>query len=268
MVGFKNIVIPLFSENNFELPFSKVVELVNGGETVIHLIILSYKYDEKNSLQIGLERAKQLKYANEILSDKIKIIANAFYDDNDNTNLKKYIVDNKIDLLILLKKKSNNIFSLHNWFRNHSININNMQCKILFITKSCIKHTIKTILIPVNKSNCTKANLDFFISVAAQYKAQIHLVAMFERDKKNNNVLDRFYQTYKLMLLYGLDVHYQVIPFAFGKQYILRYAYKHKIDLLIMDQERKTFFSEFFDKPMQDFINPFSNYPLHLLLTQ
>lgn len=280
MVPFKNILIPVDSVYNSQIALDKAMELADTLETTIHLvsvirfdtlwqrlfyteaIVKQQRYFAKRK-QLAEKKITTLKEKIKLLSPNTVVTSTVMIETATTDNLIKYAQQHEIDLVISTNQKASKGFSL---FRKdvgeHLARKGNVA--VLTVTKGCLNHPIKSILLPVT-SFVPERKIQMALAFAKKFNAHIHLVTLLDN---NNDVtakirIDAFYLTYKILTEYGQSPQYKILQGSDTDAALLHYADQIKADMILVNPEKNTRIPGFIRSKITDMLTPLS--ALHVL---
>lgn len=280
MVPFKNILIPVDSVYNSQIALEKAMELGDALETTIHLvsvirfdtlwqrlfyteaIVKQQRYFAKRKL-IAEKKIDTLKDKIKLLSPNIVVKSAIMIETVTTENLIKYTQQNGVDLVISTNQKASKGFSLFRKDVGEEL-ARKGNVAVLTVTKGCLNHPIKSILLPVT-SFVPERKIQMALAFAKKFNAHIHLVTLLDN---NNDVtakirIDAFYLTYKILTEYGHSPQYKILQGSDNDAALLHYADQIKADMILVNPDKKKRLPGFIQSKITDMLNPLS--ALHVL---
>lgn len=279
MIPYKNILIPVDSLHQAQIAIEKALELSEPSETAIHLVNV-IRFDSWWQRLLYTEAiVKQQRYFNKrkaIAEQKIELVKNKILQLSPSTivktsimietaitdNLVKYTQNHEIDLVINTSRSSGSGF---NWFKKEWSEelARKASVAVLTVTKGCLNHPIKSILLPV-KSFVPERKIQAALAYAKRFNAHIHLVTLLDNNDSNAKIrVDAFYLTYKILSEYGHAPQYKILQGADSDAALLRYADQIKADMILINPEKKNRIPRIMKQQLTDMLNPLS--ALHIL---
>lgn len=279
MIPYKNILIPVDSLHQAQIAAEKALEFSDPAETCIHLVSV-IRFDSLwQRLLYTQAFAKQQKYFNKrkaIAERKTETAKNRILQIAPSTivktgimietaisdNLVKYTLQEKIDLVINTTKSARTGF---NWFKKDWSEelAKKASVAVLTVTKGCLNHPIKSILLPV-KSFVPERKIQVALAYAKRFNAHIHLVTLLDNNDSTAKIrVDAFYLTYKILSEYGHAPQYKILQGADSDAALLRYADQIKADMILINPEKKNRIPGIMKQKLTDMLNPLS--ALHIL---
>ncbi|MEN9299874.1 MAG: hypothetical protein RLZZ429_2187 [Bacteroidota bacterium] len=279
MIPYKNILIPIDSLHSAQVAAEKALELSDPAETCIHLVSV-IRFDSLWQRLLYTEAiVKQQRYfikrkalaekKNEAIKTRITQIApstivktSVIIETAISDHLIKYTLTHQIDLVINTQKKTGTGF---NWFKKDWSEelARKASVAVLTVTKGCLNHPIKSILLPV-KSFVPERKIQVALAYAKRYNAHIHLVTLLDNNDSTAKIrVDAFYLTYKILSEYGHAPQYKILQGADSDAALLRYADQIKADMILVNPDKKKRIPGLMRQTITDMLNPLS--ALHIL---
>ncbi len=279
MATFKNILIPVDSLYNAQIAAEKALELSDSAETTLFLVAtirfdsfpqkLLYTsipfqkrtYLERKHAFLG-KKLETLRERIQKMSSLTKTVTIIITETTISDNLLRYAQEQQIDLVIATKEKHRSGFS---FFRKDITEdlARKASLAVLTVTKGCLNHPIKTIVLPVT-SFVPERKIEMAIAFARQFNAYIHLITMLDNNDITTKIrIDAFYLTYKILSESGHSPHYKILYGSDSDAALVRYANQVKADMILVNPEKKKILPIFFQGKITDMIQPFS--ALHIL---
>ncbi|TDO27969.1 universal stress protein [Sediminibacterium goheungense] len=279
MATFKNILIPVDSLYNAQIAAEKALELADSADTTLFLVAtirfdsLSQKllytsipFQKKTYLErkeaFILKKLEALKERIHRISSLTKTETMIITETTISDNLLLYAQDKNIDLVIATKEKYRQGFS---FFRKDIAEdlARKANLAVLTVTKGCLNHPIKTIVLPVT-SFVPERKIEMALAFARQFNAHIHLITMLDNNDISTKIrIDAFYLTYKILAESGHSPQYKILHGSDSDSALVRYANQVKADMILVNPEKKKILPVFFHGKITDMIQPFS--ALHIL---
>lgn len=279
MATFKNILIPVESLYNAQIAAEKALELSDSAQTTLFLVatirfdsfwqkllytdIISQRQTHLNKKKtLAIKKLDTLKKRITAVSVQIKTESIVIIETAISDNLLRYAQQHEIDLVIATNQKHRKGFS---FFRKDIAEdlARKANLAVLTVTKGCLNHPIKTIVLPVT-SFVPERKIDMALSFAKQFNAHIHLVTMLDNNDINTKIrIDSFYLTYKILTEMGHSPQYKILHGSDSDSALVRYANQVKADMILVNPEKKKILTGFFQGNITDMIQPFS--ALHIL---
>lgn len=282
---FRNILIPLDGTDNDRITVQKAIELYDPDSCIFHLLFIIRGYRVSGLFKIWNkhffngdgkiinEKAfaeKRLTEINSLVMAKFpqcQVIMNLIFSNRIFSNaLTNYISQNMIDIIIVCNNKSRNVLSFLTEIQ-YDLIAKRTGCVLMKVTNGCLKHPIKSILLPV--TNCVPIRkIRIAIEFAKRYQGHIYLVSFLGlNDSESKIKIDIFYDTYKLLRECGYTPHYKILMGEVSEQMLIEYACKVKADLVLLNPVSHDLipFSSFFKRPEFE-LSPLS--ALHVMMLQ
>ncbi len=279
MIPYKNILIPIDSLHHAQVAAEKALELSDPHETCIHLVSVIRFNSFWQRLLYTEAIVKQQRYftkrkaladkKNEAVKTRIAQIApstivksSIVIETAVSDNLIRYTMNHEIDLVINTQRKT---VSRFNWFKKDWSEelARKASVAVLTVTKGCLNHPIKSILLPV-KSFVPERKIQVALAYAKRYNAHIHLVTLLDNNDSSAKIrVDAFYLTYKILSEYGHAPQYKILQGADSDAALLRYADQIKADMILVNPEKKKRMPGLMHQKITDMLNPLS--ALHIL---
>lgn len=280
---FKNILIPVEDAENDEVAVQKALEIYEPGATNFYLLFIVRRKGLANFLNVektnivaddnitikekalAEEKLREIKNMVTAKAPECIIITKViFYNHIFSYVLTDYISQNSIDLIIVFTKKIRHFFSFLTEIDYNKI-AKQCGCVVMSVTYGCLKHPIKSILLPVN-SFVPERKIKIAIAFAKKYNGHIHLVTFLEgSDSESKKKIDIFYATYKLLKQCGYTPQYKILTGDDSEEMLMQYAHKVNADLVLLNPRKNNFISNFINKPITD-LYPLS--ALHVMMLQ
>ncbi len=279
MATFKNILIPVDSLYNAQIAAEKALELADSSETTLFLVATirfdsfpqkllynSIPFQKKSYLErkqaFLRKKLETLKERIQKISSLTKTVTIIITETTISDNLLRYAQEQQIDLVIATKEKNRSGFS---FFRKDITEdlARKASLAVLTVTKGCLNHPIKTIVLPVT-SFVPERKIEMALAFARQFNAHIHLITMLDNNDITTKIrIDAFYLTYKILSESGHSPQYKILHGSDSDAALVRYANQVKADMILVNPEKKKILPVFFQGKITDMIQPFS--ALHIL---
>ncbi|BFG69735.1 hypothetical protein KACHI17_06160 [Sediminibacterium sp. KACHI17] len=279
MIPYKNILIPIDSLHQAQVAAEKALELSDPGETCIHLVsVIRFRsfwqriFYTENFIRKQRYFAKRNTLAErkiEAIKTKIATVSplsivktSVIIETAVSDQLIKYTAQHNIDLVINTHKSSRSGF---HWFKKDWSEelARKASVAVLTVTKGCLNHPIKSILLPV-KSFVPERKIQVALAYAKRYNAHIHLVTLLDNNDSDAKIrVDAFYLTYKILSEYGHPPQYKILQGADSDAALLRYADQIKADMILVNPDKKQRIPGIMRQRITDMLNPIS--ALHIL---
>lgn len=279
MIPYKKILIPIDSLHQGQVAAEKALELSDPSETCIHLVSVPrfqsfwQQFFYTNAI---IKKQRYFIKRNVLTERKIEAIKTKILEACPQTVVKtgiivetgisdqliKYTLEHNIDLVINTHKSANSGFS---WFRKDWSEelARKASVAVLTVTKGCLNHPIKSILLPV-KSFVPERKIQVALAYAKRYNAHIHLVTLLDNNDSDAKIrVDAFYLTYKILSEYGHPPQYKILQGADSDAALLRYADQIKADMILVNPNKKLRIPGIMRQKITDMLNPIS--ALHIL---
>lgn len=245
MVPFKNILIPVDTQEHLLMAVEKAVELCAPVHSHIHLISpvpspattwerfwekLAPGKQSQKAVTAGALSVEGWNAMRELLL--IRYPGHPFLFNTAPHRLLeqeclRYIGQQAIDLVIAPHAAQKKLIRLI---------AANAGTPILTIAPGSLSHPVRSILLPVY-SFMPEIRIQASLEFARKYNAQIHLVTVLnDNESHSKERVDAFYLTYKLLAEYGYSPHYKILQGRNSTESLLRYANHVKADLIFADQ--------------------------------
>ena len=260
VILYKTILIPVTLETDEFVALKKAIELSDENEEInIHFIRCISKKSwlhfrkrvaftsTKNSLlQSTKERSLNPSIYTDFLKDfpRLHVYSATIEIKKNNKELLNYINEHKIDLLILCEKSRHSYDLSISGIQIHKIT-RLSSCAILNIPFQCLNHNIRSILIPVD-TIIPEMKMKLAISFAKKNKALINLVTNLDKPETNDSKkkIEIFYKTYKWLKECGYHPSYKIFERPITNEFLIAYAIRQQVDLLLLDPPKKSIFSQ------------------------
>ncbi|MBL0882056.1 MAG: hypothetical protein IBJ16_01690 [Chitinophagaceae bacterium] len=257
----------------------KALELSDPGETCIHLVsVIRFQSFLQRIFftKIFLKKQGYFTKRNIVAERKIEAIKIKIATNSPDTIVKtkiivetalsdqliKYTIQHDIDLVINTNKTSRSGF---NWFKKDWSEelARKASVAVLTVTKGCLNHPIKSILLPV-KSFVPERKIQVALAYAKKFNAHIHLVTLLDNNDSTAKIrVDAFYLTYKILSEYGHPPQYKILQGSDSDVTLLRYADQIKADMILVNPNKKQRIPGMMRQKITDMLNPIS--ALHIL---
>ena len=279
MIPYKNILIPIDSVHQAQVAAEKALELSDPSETCIHLVsviqlqsfwqrifytksfIQKQQYFTKRSA-IAARKIEAIKATIANISPHTVVKTSIIIEIAISDQLIKYAVQHDIDLVVNTHKSTR---SGLNWLKKDWSEelARKASVAVLTVTKGCLNHPIKSILLPV-KSFVPERKIQVALAYAKKFNAHIHLVTLLDNNDSTAKIkVDAFYLTYKILSEYGHPPQYKILQGADSDAALLRYADQIKADMILVNPHKKKRIPGIMRQKMADMLNPIS--ALHIL---
>mgnify|MGYP001627504590 CR=1 FL=1 len=279
MIPYKNILIPIDSLHQAQVAAEKALELSDPGETCIHLVsVIQFQSFWQRILYTKalVQRQRYFTKRNTLAERKIEAIKTKIAVISPQTIIKtciiietamsdqliKYTMQHDIDLVVNTHKSAGSSWS---WFKKDWSEelARKASVAVLTVTKGCLNHPIKSILLPV-KSFVPERKIQVALAYAKKFNAHIHLVTLLDNNDSTAKIkVDAFYLTYKILSEYGHPPQYKILQGADSDAALLRYADQIKADMILVNPNKKKRIPGIMRQKMTDMLNPIS--ALHIL---
>lgn len=279
MIPYKNILIPIDSVHQAQVAAEKALDLSDPSETCIHLVsviqlqsfwqrifytksfIQKQQYFTKRSA-IAARKIEAIKATIANISPHTVVKTSIIIEIAISDQLIKYAVQHDIDLVVNTHKSTR---SGLNWLKKDWSEelARKASVAVLTVTKGCLNHPIKSILLPV-KSFVPERKIQVALAYAKKFNAHIHLVTLLDNNDSTAKIkVDAFYLTYKILSEYGHPPQYKILQGADSDAALLRYADQIKADMILVNPHKKKRIPGIMRQKMADMLNPIS--ALHIL---
>lgn len=279
MIPYKNILIPIDSVHQAQVAAEKALELSDPSETCIHLVsviqlqsfwqrifytksfIQKQQYFTKRSA-IAARKIEAIKATIANISPHTVVKTSIIIEIAISDQLIKYAVQHDIDLVVNTHKSTR---SGLNWLKKDWSEelARKASVAVLTVTKGCLNHPIKSILLPV-KSFVPERKIQVALAYAKKFNAHIHLVTLLDNNDSTAKIkVDAFYLTYKILSEYGHPPQYKILQGADSDAALLRYADQIKADMILVNPHKKKRIPGIMRQKIADMLNPIS--ALHIL---
>lgn len=279
MATFNNILIPVDSLYNAQIAAEKALELSDSAQTTLFLVAiirLDSFWQKLFYTDIITQRLPHINKKKALARKKIEALQNRIAAISPHTpvettvitetaisdNLMRYTLQHEIDLVIATNQQHRSGFS---FFRKDITAdlARKANLAVLTVTKSCLNHPIKTIVLPVT-SFVPERKIHMALTFSKKFNAHIHLVTMLDSNDVNTKIrVDAFYLTYKILSELGHSPQYKILHGSDSDMALVRYANQVKADMILVNPEKKKILPGFFQGKITDMIQPFS--ALHIL---
>ena len=279
MIPYKNILIPIDSLHQAQVAAEKALELSDPSETCIHLVCairFNSFWERFFYTKTFVKKQRYFTKRNTIAERNIGAIKNKIAELSPQTIIKtkiiietamsdqliKYTIEHNIDLVVNTHRSSG---SKLNWFKKDWSEelARKASVAVLTVTKGCLNHPIKSILLPV-KSFVPERKIQVALAYAKKFNAHIHLVTLLDNNDSTAKIkVDAFYLTYKILSEYGHPPQYKILQGADSDAALLRYADQIKADMILVNPNKKQRIPGVMRQRMTDMLNPIS--ALHIL---
>lgn len=280
MIPYKNILIPIDSLHQAQVAAEKALELSDPGETCIHIVsVIRFQsfFQRIFYTEAFIKKQQYFTKRNALAEKKIEAIKNKIAEASPQTVVKaciivetaissdqliRYTLEHDIDLVVNTHKS---VRTGINWFRKDWSEelARKASVAVLTVTKGCLNHPIKSILLPV-KSYVPERKIQVALAYAKRYNAHIHLVTLLDNNDTNAKIrVDAFYLTYKILSEYGHPPQYKILQGADSDAALLRYADQIKADMILVNPDKKQRIPGIMRQKITDMLSPIS--ALHIL---
>lgn len=274
---FKNILIPVDSLYNAQIAVDKALELSEAGETTIYLVaIIKYESFWHKLIYTNTQKQPRLNRKKELARKKLETLREKIYDvvpqilvktiviaeTTISNNLLRFVQEQEIDLVIATNQQQKTGFSFFrkNIHEDLSVKAN---LAVLTVTKGCLNHPIKSIVLPVT-SFVPERKIHMALAFSKKFNAHIHLVTILDSNDVNTKIrIDAFYLTYKILSELGHSPQYKILHGNDSDMSLVRYANQVKADMILVNPEKKKMIPGFFQGKITDMMQPLS--ALHIL---
>lgn len=279
MIPYKNILIPIDSLHQAQVAAEKALELSDPIHTCIHLVsVIQFQsfwqrffytnalvqkqryFTKKNTLAERKIEAIKTKIA--AISPQTIVKTSIIIETAMSDQLIKYTMQHDIDLVVNTHKSSGSgwVWFKKDWSEELA---RKASVAVLTVTKGCLNHPIKSILLPV-KSFVPERKIQVALAYAKKFNAHIHLVTLLDNNDSTAKIkVDAFYLTYKILSEYGHPPQYKILQGADSDAALLRYADQIKADMILVNPNKKKRIPGIMRQKMTDMLNPIS--ALHIL---
>lgn len=272
MLPFKNILIHEDFTESSNVAIAKVMEMYNPYTTQIHLVHV-YKYNPIFSLDWAGFATSVTTFSKEDADQNLRLKVNQICteyngcrvtgilletDETVTKSLSRYILDYNIDLVIT-NRESEPLGLFENSALDTYELTQNTNCAVLSLTAECLKHSIRSILLPVS-SFIPERKIKTAIAMSKQFKACIHLMGMsFVSSPENKENMSAFYNTYKMFRECGYEPLYKIVNATGKPSDIYNYATEIKADIVLADPEKQNGFLKWIGKWFNKASQPLSS---------
>ena len=272
-------MIPVDSLYNAQIAAEKALELSDSSETVLYFVsvirfgsfwqkllytngLLSRQNYLKKKKLLARKKNQTLRERISSISPHIRIETTVITETAGSNVLLDYAQENRIDLVVSTSQKNHSGFS---FFRSNATDdlARKANLAVLTVTKGCLNHPIKTILLPVT-SFVPERKIHMALAFSKKFNAHIHLITMLDSNDVNTKIrVDAFYLTYKILSEMGHSPQYKILHGNDSDMALVRYANQVKADLILVNPDKKKILPVFFQGGITDMIQPLS--ALHIL---
>nr|WP_294993767.1 universal stress protein [uncultured Sediminibacterium sp.] len=277
MVPFKNILIPVDSLYNAQIAVDKALELSEAGETTVYLVaIIKYESFWHKLIYTNTQKQPRLNRKKELARKKLETLRDKIYDlvpqivvktiviteTTISNNLLRFVQEQEIDLVIATNQHQKTGFSFFRKSIHEDLSVK-ANLAVLTVTKGCLNHPIKSIVLPVT-SFVPERKIHMALAFSKKFNAHIHLVTILDSNDVNTKIrIDAFYLTYKILSELGHSPQYKILHGNDSDMSLVRYANQVKADMILVNPEKKKMIPGFFQGKITDMMQPLS--ALHIL---
>ncbi|MFW2475273.1 MAG: universal stress protein [Sediminibacterium sp.] len=277
MVPFKNILIPVDSLYNAQIAVDKALELSEAGETTVYLVaIIKYESFWHKLIYTNTQKQPRLNRKKELARKKLETLRDKIYDlvpqivvktiviteTTISNNLLRFVQEQEIDLVIATNQQQKTGFSFFRKSIHEDLSVK-ANLAVLTVTKGCLNHPIKSIVLPVT-SFVPERKIHMALAFSKKFNAHIHLVTILDSNDVNTKIrIDAFYLTYKILSELGHSPQYKILHGNDSDMSLVRYANQVKADMILVNPEKKKMIPGFFQGKITDMMQPLS--ALHIL---
>ncbi|NCT92900.1 MAG: universal stress protein [Chitinophagaceae bacterium] len=280
MTLFKNILIPVESVPQTQLALDKALELCDTAETTLHLVavlrnesvwerLFNNELITPDNLRFR-KRRKQAERRLETLRGRLLtqvpdavVTTTVILYSPLTDHITSFIRRHQIDLAIVGRQRSRKRWL--DWLGGHPNDdiTDKGNVPVLSVTPGCLKHSIKSILLPVH-SFVPERKIEMALSFARKFHAHIHLVTVIDSNNTESKIkVDAFYLTYKILAECGHSPQYKILQGEDSHDTLMRYADQIKVDLILLNPEKKSVWPLRMSTERSHPVNPLSG--LHIL---
>lgn len=277
MVPFKNILIPVDSLYNAQIAVDKALELSEAGETTVYLVaIIKYESFWHKLIYTNTQKQPRLNRKKELARKKLETLRDKIYElvpqilvktiviteTTISNNLLRFVQEQEIDLVIATNQQQKTGFSFFRKSIHEDLSVK-ANLAVLTVTKGCLNHPIKSIVLPVT-SFVPERKIHMALAFSKKFNAHIHLVTILDSNDVNTKIrIDAFYLTYKILSELGHSPQYKILHGNDSDMSLVRYANQVKADMILVNPEKKKMIPGFFQGKITDMMQPLS--ALHIL---
>ncbi len=272
MVPFKNILIPVDSLYNAQIAVDKALELSEAGETTVYLVaIIKYESFWHKLIYTNTQKQPRLNRKKELARKKLETLRDKIYDlvpqivvktiviteTTISNNLLRFVQEQEIDLVIATNQQQKTGFSFFRKSIHEDLSVK-ANLAVLTVTKGCLNHPIKSIVLPVT-SFVPERKIHMALAFSKKFNAHIHLVTILDSNDVNTKIrIDAFYLTYKILSELGHSPQYKILHGNDSDMSLVRYANQVKADMILVNPEKKKMIPGFFQGKITDMMQPLS----------
>lgn len=274
---FKNILIPVDSLYNAQIAVDKALELSEAGETTVYLVaIIKYESFWHKLIYTNTQKQPRLNRKKELARKKLETLRDKIYElvpqilvktiviteTTISNNLLRFVQEQEIDLVIATNQQQKTGFSFFRKSIHEDLSVK-ANLAVLTVTKGCLNHPIKSIVLPVT-SFVPERKIHMALAFSKKFNAHIHLVTILDSNDVNTKIrIDAFYLTYKILSELGHSPQYKILHGNDSDISLVRYANQVKADMILVNPEKKKMIPGFFQGKITDMMQPLS--ALHIL---
>lgn len=274
---FKNILIPVDSLYNAQIAVDKALELSEAGETTVYLVaIIKYESFWHKLIYTNTQKQPRLNRKKELARKKLETLRDKIYElvpqilvktiviteTTISNNLLRFVQEQEIDLVIATNQQQKTGFSFFRKSIHEDLSVK-ANLAVLTVTKGCLNHPIKSIVLPVT-SFVPERKIHMALAFSKKFNAHIHLVTILDSNDVNTKIrIDAFYLTYKILSELGHSPQYKILHGNDSDMSLVRYANQVKADMILVNPEKKKMIPGFFQGKITDMMQPLS--ALHIL---
>lgn len=265
----KNILIVYSSGADAGAAAVRTLQVFGSSETQLHLVKLTIRKSWPASMyRLFVKQVPADHTAAEADMDLISQEVNAVYPryqlipgnvkrKNFMAGLSNYCADHDIDLILVAKEKGRQVHISESYAFYHRISRQTGIPVILFLNENDAQQ-VRSVLLPVTGFIPVK-RIEIALEIAKQFHARIYIATIIDNAKADiKERSDSFYQTFKTLSESGYAPFYKVFPGKHPVQTILRYGEQVKADLMVINPEKQSSFTELAKEKIAEWLHPFS----------
>jgi nucleotide-binding universal stress UspA family protein len=242
---FKTIVIPVDFTANTDLALSKVLELVNTGEVVIHLIhafkfgILANRLNKQERKAALVRADAKLNECKESIEDDLpsaKVFCWVIPSKSVQHTIVKKACELSADLIVISKKSNHSLFPFFNTVIPSQI-ARASGCAVLTVKPGALHNKIKNVVVLVAEG-LPRQKMEVLEALCKKNRIKIFLITFADKVSSMGTAASELLRLYQwLKASNHCQVEYAVLPGHKKATTILHYAELNDADVLLLNLE-------------------------------
>lgn len=269
MNACKNILIVYSSGADAGAAAVRTLQVFGSAETQLHLVKLTIRKSWPAVLFSPF--TKQVPADHSAAETDMELISrevNAVYPSyqlmpgnvkrkNFMAGLSNYCAGHDIDLILVAKERGRQVQLSESYAFYHRISRQTGIPVILFLNENDA-YQVRSVLLPVTGFIPVK-RIEIALEIAKQFHARIYIATIIDNAKTDiRERSDSFYQTFKTLSESGYAPFYKVFPGKHSVQTILQYGEQVKADLMVINPEKQSSFTELAKEKIAEWMHPLS----------